>query len=363
MTDRVNFTKRELSLLLTNLIIAKMLFSYPRFLFKTSGNAAWIEALYMSLIVFGMLLLSFLFFKYTGNRSIIELSEMVGGMFLKIVVSTLVSLIILANIATEMRMFAESVKIILLPKTQIELIMILFAITVTIGACSGLGALATINSLFLPVCLFFLAALVLFLIPAYNINNIFPIMGTGAGDVFLRSFRDMSGFSDLIALNLLLPHCSDISIVKKSGKTAVLLGGIVLFSICLSYALIYPYPYSTEFLLIPYQLSRMVRAGEYFQRFEAFFEFVWSITQLIYSSLYVFLLADIWRKTFRLRYTKPLIPCFVAIMSLISFEQSTIIEVLDTTYNFKAPLVPIAYLLPIMVPLFYIISRRDKNES
>ncbi len=363
MNDKVNFTQRQLTLLLSNLVVAKMLFSYPRFLFKTSGNAAWIEAIFVSLIAYIMLVLSFSFFKYCGNRSIIELAESIGKKPLKIVVTLIVSLIIISNIATEMRMFSESVKIILLPKTKIELIMLVFAITISIGAYSGLGSLATINSLFFPVCLFFLSALVLFLIPAYDINNLFPLFGTGMKHVFSVSLRDLSGFSDLIVLNLILPHVKDISIAKKSGKLAVLIGGVALLVICLAYGLVYPYPYSTEFLLIPYQLSRIVRAGEYFQRFEAFFEFVWSVTQLIYSSLYVFLLSDIWRKTFSLRFTKPLIPCVASIVTLISFEPSSVVELLDSAYRYKSFLVPFAYLLPIVIPFLYVVSGRGRHEK
>lgn len=363
MKESLNLNTRQLTLLMSNLFITKMMFAFPRFLFKTSGNAAWIQAIYMSLIAYVVLLISIKFYQFTGNKSILQLAESLGNMPLKVLVSLLISVIIAANVGTEMRTFAESVKIILLPKTKIELIMILFAFTIVLGAYKGFSSLVTINALIFPFCLFFLVVLAVFLLPAYNINNIFPILGTGAKSIFIEGIRDMSCFSDLIALNLILPYCNDIETVKKSGKNAVIISGITLTVICLSYALTYPYPYSREFLLIPYQLSRILRAGEYFQRFEALFEFVWSLTQFLYSSIYVFLLCDVFRDTFKLKYSSPLIPCTALLICLLSFEPSSIVALLDEAYALKERLIPFAYILPILIPLLFILKRRKSHEK
>lgn len=363
MSSNINMNERQLTLLMSNLLITKMIFAFPRFLFKTSGNAAWIQAIFMSLIAYLFLLISIKFYQYTGNKSIIQLAESIGKLPLKILVSLLVALIIIANVGTEMRTFAESVKIVLLPRTKMEYIMILFSVTVIIGALSGFGSLVTINALFFPFCLFFLGVLFISLIPSYNINNIFPILGKGAGSIFIKGIRDISSFSDLIALNLLLPHCNDIEMVKKSGKKSVIIAGTILTLICLCYGLTYPYPYSSEFLLVPYQLTRMVRAGEYFQRFEALFEFVWSLTQLLYTSIYVYILGALFQNTFKLKFSKSLIPCIVVLIALLSFEPSSVVDLLDTAYKMKEKLIPFAYLLPIIIPLIYIISRRFKYEK
>ncbi len=358
--DRINLNTKQLTWLMSNLLITKMMFAFPRFLFKTSGNAAWIQALYMSLIAYILFVLSIKFYAHTGNKSIIQLAESIGKTPLKILVSLIVAVIIVANVGTELRTFAESVKIILLPKTKIEYIMILFTFALVLGAYRGFSSLVIINAIFFPFCLFFLGVLAAFLLPAYDINNLFPILGTGAKNIFLTGLKDMSCFSDLIALNLLLPYVSDIETVKKSGKNAILIGGITLTIICLAYGLTYPYPYSREFLLIPYQLSRILRAGEYFQRFEALFEFVWSITQLLYSSIYILLLCNVFQNTFKLKYSKPLIPCTAVLISLLSFEPTSIVALLDEAYTLKQNLIPLAYILPILIPSIYVLKRRGK---
>ena len=349
MNTKIKLNQRQLTLLMSNLLITKMTFSFPRFLFKTSGNGAWIQAIYMSLLAYVILRLSLSFFKHTGNKSILSLSESLGKKPLKIAVSLLIAFIIIVHTTTEMRTFLESVKIVLLPKTKIEYILIFFGATVAVGALCGFNALSTINALFFPFCLFFLGSLVLFLIPTYNINNLFPIFGTGVKNIFAGGLLDMHCFSDLLALNLLYPYIGDIKTIKEGGTRAVLISGTALTLICLAYGMTYPYPYSTEFLLVPYQLSRMVRAGEYFQRFEALFEFVWTLTHLLYSAIYVYILCLVFQDSFKLRSAKSLIPCIVALLCLISFIPASVVELLDTSSLVKRFTAPFALFLPIII--------------
>lgn len=363
MDIKIDFNTRQLTLLASNLLITKMIFAFPRFLFKTSGNAAWIQAIYMSLLAYILFSASVCFFRSTGNRSILQLAESIGKAPLKILVSLIVATIIVTNVSTEIRTFAESVKIILLPKTKIEFIMIFFAFTVSLGALSGFGSLATVNALFFPFCLFFLGVLVVMLFPSYSINNIFPVFGTGVKDIFIDSFKDMYCFTDLIVLNLLLPYCKDIEIVKTSGRRAIFIAGSILTLICLAYGLSYPYPYSAEFLLIPYQLSRMVRAGEYFQRFEALFEFVWTVTQLLYSAIYVVILCNVFSNTFKLRSYKALIPCVVSALCLLAFLPDSVVNLLDKAYIFREYLAPFAYALPILIPIIYLFCAKKRKRK
>lgn len=361
MNSKIHLNQKQLLLLMCNLLITKMTFSFPRYLFKTSGNAAWIQAIYMSLFAYILFSLSVMFYKRTGNRSIIQLSEAIGKTPLKIAVSLIVAFIIVIHTTTEMRTFLESAKIILLPKTKIEYLFIFFGVTVVIGVFCGFNALTTINALFFPFCLFFLGMLVVFLIPTYNINNIFPVFGTGIKNVFANGLLDMHCFSDLLALNILLPYIGDIKTAKVCGTRSIIISGLALTVICLAYALTYPYPYSAEFLLIPYQLSRMVRAGEYFQRFEALFEFVWTLTHLLYSAIYVYILCLVLQNSFKLRFGKNLIPCVTVLLLLLSFIPSSVVELLDTSNLLKRYMTPFALFLPIVIPLFYSLKKRGDS--
>ncbi|MCR4718563.1 MAG: endospore germination permease [Firmicutes bacterium] len=363
MTKNETITERELTLLLANLLSVKAIFAFPREFFASSANAAWIEVIYMSLLAWSMLEISFLTYKLSGKKSIIDLAEKLGKKPLKIVVALLVVAVLSVNFITEVRMFSESVKIILLPKTNIEYIMILLAVTICLGQKSGLSAASTINAIFFPICLVFLGFIVIFLSKTYNINNLYPIFGKGMPSILKGGIKDISCFSDILAVNLLLPHLQDISVPKKSGRKALLIASLTMLFICLSYALCYPYPWSKEYLLPVYQLSTRIRAGEYFQRFEAFFEFVWEISQLLYSTIYIFLISETLSKAFNLSDRTAVCYGIIAAVTLVSAEPSSVVSVLEVSQMADTLTAPLAYILPIVIPVLYIIKRKKAQNS
>lgn len=358
MTKNETITEREMTLLIANLLSVKAIFAFPRAIFATSANAAWIEVIYMSLLVWVMLEVSFLTYKFCGKKSIIDIAEKIGKKPLKIAVALLVTIVLSVNFTTEVRMFSESVKIILLPKTDIEYIMILLAVTICLGQKSGLSAAATINAIFFPICLVFLGFIVIFLNKTYNINNLFPVWGNGTKSILAGGIKNISCYSDVLAVNLLLPHLQDISIPKKSGRKALLIASLTMLFICLSYALCYPYPWSKEYLLPVYQLSTRIRAGEYFQRFEAFFEFVWEISQLLYSTIYIFLISETLSKAFNLSDRTAICYGVIAAVTLISLEPSSVVSVLKVSQVADMATAHLAYILPILIPVLYIIKKK-----
>lgn len=349
--------ENEMTLLVANLLSVKAIFAFPKILFESSANAAWLEVIFMAAIVAVLLEVSFFTYRKSGKKSIIDLSARIGGKPLKITVSLLVILLLSVNFISELRMFSESVKLILLPKTDIEYIMILLAITACIGQKQGLRAIATINAIFFPVCLVFLGFIVVFLYRNYSINNLFPFFGKGVPSILTGGMKNLSCFSDIIAINLLLPHSKDIGIPKKSGRKALLIAAVTMVFICLSYALCYPYPLSKEYLLPVYQLSKMIRAGEYFQRFEAFFEFVWEISQLLYSAIYLFLICETAAKAFNLKDQNAVSYGIIAFVTLIALEPTSVVEVLKLSRFADLITAPIGYVLPIFIPVIYILKR------
>ena len=355
-------SERELTLILANLLSVKAIFAFPRTVFETSANAAWIEIVYVSLLAWTALEISILTYRKAGKKSVLEMAESIGNKPFKAAVGLSVTLLFCANFITELRMFAESVKIVLLPRTEVEYIMILLAAAICVGQKSGLRATATINAIFFPICLIFLGFIVIFLGKTYNVNNLFPILGKGVPSILKGGTKNVSCFSDILALNILIPHTEDIGVPKKSGRKALLIATVTMLLICLSYELCYPYPWTREYLLPVYQLSTRIRAGEYFQRFEAFFEFVWEISQLLYSAIYIFLICEVLAKTFDLRDKTAICYGVIALVILFALQPSSIVEALGASRLANVIAAPIAFLLPIVIPLLYTAKRKKKDE-
>ena len=116
----------------------------------------------------------------------------------------------------------------------------------------------------------------------------------------------LSIFSDLLMLNILIPFAKDPDDWKGAGNKSIIIGGICASLIFLAYGMCYAYPASSEFIVPIYQLERLINLSDFFSRLETVFQFIWSISILLYSSMYLAVLGETWRESFGLHHVKPL---------------------------------------------------------
>lgn len=343
-------SEKMMTSLLVNLISVKMLLTFPKIMITNSGNSAWIELIYNSIIVFLIFLLTASLYK--SKENVIELAEKAGGKWLKAVVGIMVFVVLIINYSSIIRIFPETVKIVLLQDFKIEVIIPIFMVAIGIGAYLGIEAIARVNKIFMMLAGVVLVGSVLLLVPYFNIKNIFPILGNGAYSIFVSGINTISLFADILVLNVLLPHLKNYKKAAKSGKRAILISSAVGIVIMLSYCLVYPYPVSGEFIIPVYQLSRVIRLGNFFSRFEVIFQFVWSILVLIYSSVYVYTICCVWQTTFDLKYYKPLILPVILISGIVAMLPSSVVDLIRFERIESLIVCPIAFGFPIIFGLY-----------
>lgn len=352
--------KKELTGVIVTAIVVKMLLTYPRQLAINSGQAAWIEVLFVTVIAFLLILVTCRVYKH--KHSIIELAYMVGGKGLKIAVGVVVFLIFLANFVSVARVFPETVKVVLLQDSRVDIIVAAFAVASGIGAYMGIKSLARVNYMFFPIAGAVFAAFLLLLLPYYNIENLFPILGEGAEKVFLSGFNSLSLFSDILLLNILLPYSKNLSEARTISRRAIIISGIISILIVAAYTLTYIFPVSRDFILPVYQLSRIISLSNFFGRYEAFFQFVWSILILIYSSVYIWAMCNALQSTFNLKYEKPLIVPVVLIGITLTSIPSAITSVVNIIKYINMIEYPLVFLLPIIFGALTNRRRGERNE-
>ncbi len=354
-----SFSRRTVASLMITLFTAKMLFVYPRYMLVSAGSAAWIQGLIAILAAFIIFFVTALF--YRPRMSLIAAAGELGGGALRIPVGILVFAALILNMAVTVRAYPESVSSILLSHSNIEMIMAVFIAAAAIGAYLGLGALARINAIFLPIALAAVGALCIFLPPKFRLDNLFPLLGTGAAHVFGESFHFISLFSDLIALDLLLPYCRTERDGKEGGFLAVMISGLVVMALLFACIFIFPYPSGTEFVMPVYELARLIYAGEFFGRLEALFEFIWSIFVLLYAAVYLYLIAAVWRETFAIGSLRPLIIPISALAACICWVPSSTVELVHAGYTAFDAAAIISFGLPLVIGIFYKIKMRKRS--
>ncbi|MCC8169024.1 MAG: endospore germination permease [Oscillospiraceae bacterium] len=338
--------RKKITSLIINAIAVKMLLTYPRNIILNSGNAAWIQILYNFIIA--ILIFALTAVLYRGKKNIIELADSCGGKSLKIIVGIIVFAILSANLISVARIYPETIKTILLQESSVELIIILFAVIIAIGAYMGIESIATVHYLFLPIAGIVMVSFLLLLIPYYKFDNLFPILGNGAKSIFIDGFNSISVFSDIILLNIFLPYMENYSEFKKSGFRVIIIGGVIAFLITLAYCSVYPYPSSKNFIFPVYQLTRIIHLSSFFSRFETFFEFVWSILIMLYAAFYMYAICYVLQITFNLKFHKPLIVPLTIIIFGAAILPSSFMKFIELEMVIYYIVYPFAFLLPII---------------
>ena len=341
--------KKELTGVIITAIVVKMLLSYPRELVLISGQAAWIQVIYVSLIALALILVTNQV--YTHKRSVMDLAQMTGGKPARIAVGIVIFLILLANFSTVARVFPETVKIVLLQNFNADVIMIVFAIAAGIGAYMGIRSIARVNYMFLPIAGSVFVGFLLLLIPYYEIDNIMPVLGEGVDKIFLSGFNSLSLFSDIILLNVLMPYSKNLSEAKSVSIRAIVISAIIVFLIIAAYCLAYVYPVSRDYILPVYQMSRMIHISSFFSRFESFFQFIWSILIFLYAAIYIYAMCDVLQRTFNLKYVNPLILPVTILGVTIAGIPSAVTDAIGLEKYVNLIEYPIVFLLPIIFGL------------
>ncbi|MDD6762743.1 MAG: GerAB/ArcD/ProY family transporter [Clostridiales bacterium] len=306
-------SKKQLVAITINAITVKMLITYPRALFVLCGNAAWINVIYCTLAAVLIFFVNRLVYKYDYN--VIELAEMTGGKFLKIITGIVVFIVLGLNFFSILRIFPEMIRLVLLQNTYLEVIVLSFVAALVIGAYCGIEAIGRAHTIFIPLAGIVFTIFIVLLIPSFKIENIFPILGNGPYNIFIKGISSLSIFSDLLMLNILIPHMKNVEYYRSAGNKSVWIGGAFVFLIVVAYSMSYVYPVSANFLAPVYQLERLINLSDFFSRFEAVFQFIWSVSILLYGSLYLEVLSEVWKESFGLKFSKPLIIPIITVLT------------------------------------------------
>lgn len=130
----------------------------------------------------------------------------------------------------------------------------------------------------------------------------------------------------------------------------------------LVYGLVYPYPVSGEFVLPLYQMTRIIDLGSFFNRFEAIFQFIWSILMFLYGVSYLYILCFVWQITFGLKYLKPLLLPVTLLIAGFSFIPESIMTANKMAVLLENAVYPVALLLPLCVGLLDRIMENKKDK-
>lgn len=334
MENKIRFGSFEAVTFISNLICTKIFLYYTRLTVEDAATAGWISSIVSGLAAFLMLTVLLKMYKKFDDKDILDIAEIAGGKFLKIVTGAVITFSLFVLTVVVIRKFSEDMKIVSLPSSPLSYVMSFFLVGIAVACFFGLEAIVRFHAIVIPFIIAGYVSIMLGVTPQMDITNLMPFWGTGIDDILSKGFLRSSVYCELLVLFLLPPFLGGYKKITRVGYTAFALSAISLITSSLVYILANPYPSGMEPFLPIYNMTRLIAFGRFFQRIEALFVFTWAMAALLYLTSTFYFMVYTFAKTAGLKYIRPLVLPFAVIVFSAAFIPGSLMEVIRIEKNY-----------------------------
>ncbi|NLJ77533.1 MAG: endospore germination permease [Peptococcaceae bacterium] len=353
------FGPAEAVILLAASNVARVFLPYPGLLIEMAGPAAWMTPIGgFVLALIGIYVMS-LVLKKNPDNTIIETTEDAFGPVLGITFNLITTIFLMSVCFLFIREFSEALIISALPQTPISVIAIGFLAIGLLGAYLGVEAIARstrLNFIFIfGGILFLLVALV----PQFDFDNLFPILGNGLGPVFGHGSISTAAVTETILAAVLIHSIGGADKYMRINFFAALIAFTVLSVLLAVTVMTLGKELASETTLPFYRVSRVIFLGRFFQRIEAIFIIIWSMVGALKIALTLYGASVSLARTLKLPDYRPLIWPLGAIILIFSFLPSDLPSTIRIDNNFLRVFAHLPnFLLPLLLLAAYWLKRR-----
>ncbi|MCF6094469.1 spore germination protein [Microaerobacter geothermalis] len=274
MEDRISGS--QLALIVLGVIVGVGILNLPRTVTETAKTDGWIAVIIGGMIsILAVLLISLLTTRFPG-KSMVEFVNLLLGKWIGsiLILGYVLYFFVFAGVVA--RQFVEVVKLFLLPKTPIEVLIIAMLLTCAYPVLHGINIIARLNEFIMPLALFFLLFVFVFLFRDAKWDNLLPFLGEGWLPIIEgvpNTFFSYLGFEVILFMIPYMEQPRDAGKMASTGVAVsmVLYLVIVVFAIATFGAedlqqLMYPTLSMVQYIMVP---------GAFIERFESVLMSVW----------------------------------------------------------------------------------------
>lgn len=365
INSEARFGLAEAVVLLTISNMARIFLTFPRILVEASVSAAWLSSLAGLVLALAQVYLIYQLLKPHPGESIVDVTGSALGKFFGTSANLLYAAFFLDVAAIFTRTFSEALLVTALPNTPISVVSTGFIAVAILGAYVGLEAMARSARVTYPFVVAGIALLLLSLIPQWDITNLFPVLGNGPFNVFVKGGLTAGVITDILLSAVIVRSFQNPGMFGVITARAMLMGYSYLTVLLLIMIMTTGWNTSQEYTLPFYNISRLIYLGRFFQRVEAIFIIIWGYIGMVKVALTLYAAAITLAGTFKLPDHRPLIwP-----LALIIFTSSLLPPDMPSAVEFEFIYLRIFAWLPtvILPALVLAVDRfrmgRRKNEG
>lgn len=317
----------EAMCLILTILLINLFLQVPSYLISNTGSSTLINIIYISCIVILLFFLIYSIFSKFPGMDIVDISEFLGGKFLKVTFGLFYIIFIFLSTAVIIRLFSESLSLIYFSHININFIILSLIIICGIINSLGFKTICRLNVIIFPIMLFSIIFLFFSSINNYTFQRFFPLLGYGIKETFINGIENIFSFGGIFLLFFIFPFLNKKNEFKKVGIYSILIYSFLLL-LCTS-SLLFSFPQSekTSSPLSLYLLARQISFGTYIQSIDAFFLLIWIPFLLSYLSIKINFSLSIFQKIANTKYSNGMLYAFCTILYIISIFSRKIFEI------------------------------------
>jgi spore germination protein KB len=295
----MNYTKLgnfEAVCLIVILFINHLVLNLPQMILDNSANASTLNSIYILAL---SLLFVFLVLKLLKNFTgldIIDISEYLGGKFLKILVGILCIIYLIIEASFLVRMFSKNLLLAYFNNYPISFIIFMFLFVVVVANLMGRKSIIKVNTMVMPVALFSILFTFVFVANLLRIELSLPIFADGANTIFITGASNIFAFNGLFFLFFISPLLDKKEDISKVAFSSTLICGIFLILSILALVFAFSDIYSIIRVSPLYFIIINSKLTSFLERPEIIFIFIWALALMSFLSVAVMFVLNIFKK-------------------------------------------------------------------
>lgn len=303
MTEQKIGNIEAIALILT-VMINHIILNLPKSIIASTSSGAILNVIFISIIALIIVYFISKLLKNFPGLDIFEISDFLGGKWLKVLIGILFICYILFIASTLIRSFSEMLKIIFFPRTPVRVIMLLLLVSIVIVNKLGFRSMARSNLFYMPAILFSILFIFVANFGNFSVQRALPIIGNGVQSTFLSGMSNLFAFGGIAYLYFIPSHLKEQKHFPKVAFWSIGISAAFLLMSVTTLLLMFPLIASSEEILPLYLASRFIEFGRFFQRLDAIFVFIWIISMVSYLSIAFYFANHIFQKICNLQSSK-----------------------------------------------------------
>lgn len=273
--------------IIASITIAQIILDFPEFLIDTTGSGTIINLIFLSIISIIFCIIITKIFKYFSNHDIIDISELVGGRFLKFIISSIFFIFFLLTTILAISNFLYLIKTIYFQNSHPLFIFSIFIIAIFLTSQKGFYPTKKVSTILFGILTISIFTLLFGDNGNFNSNNLIPIFGYNFKTTFQIGITNIFIFNFAIMYFFLMPLLSKKNDYPKIVFSSFGINLILLIISIISILLYYPTSITKELTnLNPintiFLVTRRIQISSFLSQTDSIFVFVWSFAILNY---------------------------------------------------------------------------------